>query len=135
MTNGTFQTDSEIPFINQVTTIKIDEHGNYIQYLMDEEYPVILSTQSNPGNQLLFGAGAQFIPAADLEKVIYPNGAFKLDKLKKPMLLGYIVGGIESTLPNTNSQSDSAASPYIFTITLEPRSESYYSESGCDCCD
>lgn len=118
--NGTFQTDSEIPFINQITTIKIDKHGQYTQYIMDEEYPVILSTQSNPGNQLLFGTSAEFIPSADLDELQYDNGVFKLDKLRKPILLGYIVGGIQSTLPNTNSTSDSAASPYIFTVTLEP---------------
>ena len=36
------------------------------------------------------------------------------------VVVGYIVGGIQSTLPNTNVESDSAASPYIFTVTLVP---------------
>ncbi len=124
--NGIFQTDSEIPFINQITTVRIDKKGFYTQYLMDEEYPVILSTQSNPGNPLLFGASALFIPAAGLEKLQYENGVFKLDKLKKPLILGYIVGGIQSTLPNTNTMSDSAASPYIFTVTIEPISKCHH---------
>lgn len=114
--DGNFQTDEEIPFINQITTIKINKHGHYKQYIMAEEYPVILSTQSNPGNRLLFGAATQFITLDDLP--MYQNGVLKLDKIKKPTLVGYIVGGIQSTLPNTNTQSDSAASPYIFKVTL-----------------
>lgn len=117
--NGVFQTDEEIPFINQVTTIKIDKENVYTQYLMDEEYPPLFSTESNPGNQLLFGAGAQFISAQRLPS--YSNGVLKLDSIKEPILVGYIVGGIQSTLPNTSSPTDSAASPYIFKVTLIPR--------------
>jgi hypothetical protein len=116
--NGQFKTDSEFPFINQVTTIKLDSCGCYSQYLMDATYPLILSTQANPGNLLLFGAGAQFIPAANTPR--YDNDVVKLDKIHKPRLIGYIVGGIQSTLPNTNTQSDSSASPYIFKVTLIP---------------
>ena len=64
--NGVFQTDGELPFINQVTTIRIDPQGVYTQYLMDAEYPLIRSTGSNPGNPLLFGAGAAFFPSTPL---------------------------------------------------------------------
>lgn len=114
--NG-LQQDLEFPFINQITTVKIDKEGTFTQYLMNEEYPVLYSTGSNPGNQLLFGAGAFFIPE-DHAKT-YDNGVFKFDKLKDPTVLGYIVGGIMSTLPNTSSPSDSAASPYIFRVILK----------------
>jgi len=116
---GVFQTDPELPFINQVTTIKRDRHGSFSQYLMDAEYPVILSTGSNPGNPLLFGTSATFIPVNGLPT--YDNGVIKLDALGiDPLVVGFIVGGIQSTLPNTNTESDSAASPYIFTVTLVP---------------
>lgn len=117
--SGTFQTDNEIPFTNQITTVKRDSAGNYTQYLMAEEYPVILSTGSNPGNTLLFGAGAFFVNAADMPQ--YRNQVINFDKLHSPVVLGYIVGGIMSTLPNTNDRTDSTASPYIFTVTLNPR--------------
>lgn len=117
--SGVFLTDAEIPFINQVTTVKIDSNKNCTQYLMDAEYPVILSTGSNPGNPLLFGAGASFFQSNGLSK--YRNGVIKLDKLKSKTLIGYIVGGIASTLPNTNTQSDSTASPYIFKVYLTPQ--------------
>jgi hypothetical protein len=116
-TNNVFQTDNEIPFINQVTAVKIDKTGSFTQYLMGSQYPVILSTEANPGNQLLFGAGAYFI-ANNISQ--YANGVINLDNIRQPTVLGYIVGGIQSTLANTNTQSDSAASPYVFKVTLVP---------------
>jgi hypothetical protein len=116
-TGSTFQTDSEIPFINQVTTIQMDKNGRFTQYLMNNTYPTIISTQSNPGNTLLFGAGAYFMPNNILK---YPNGVINLDNIRRPTVIGYIVGGIQSTLPNTNSETDSAASPYVFKVTLIP---------------
>jgi hypothetical protein len=118
---GVFKTDDRIPFTNQMTAIKIDRQANYTQYLLDVEYPVILSTQSHPGNRLLFGANALFIPSQRVEKIKYANDVLMLDKIKKPTLVGYIVGGIQSTLPNTNTESDSAASPYIFQVIIEPK--------------
>ena len=115
--NGVFTTDSEIPFINQITTVKIDKKNKYQQYIMEAEYPVIISTESNPGNPLLFGASAEFIPAVDMP--LFKNGVINLDKLReKPVVVGYIVGGIQSTVPNTSTISDSAASPYIFKVVL-----------------
>lgn len=115
--NGVFQTDGEIPFINQVTTIKMDKNGNFTQYLMSGQYPEIVSTQSNPGNTLLFGAGAYFMTNTILQ---YPNGVINLDSIRQPTVIGYIAGGIESTLPNTNVITDSSASPYVFKVTLVP---------------
>lgn len=117
---GVFATDDEIPFINQVTTIKIDKDDRYAQYLMNGEYPFIASTGSNPGNELLFGAEAQFFPAENLHT--FYNGVIQLDALPStPTLLGYIAGGIMSTLPNTNVSSDSTSSPYVFMVTLIPK--------------
>lgn len=117
---GVFLTDSEIPFINQVTTVKIDKHYNFSQYLMNGEYPFIASTGSNPGNQLLFGAEALFFPKDGIP--LFSNGVIHLDALpKKPVVIGYIAGGIMSTLPNTNFITDSTSSPYVFTVTLIPR--------------
>jgi len=114
---GVFQTDNEIPFINQVTTVKIDQNGSFTQYLMDNEYPVILSTGVNPGNQLLFGAGAYFIPANIRQ---YSNSVISLDSLRGATVIGYIVGGIQSTVPDTSVDADSSASAYVFKVTLTP---------------
>lgn len=114
---GTFNTDAEIPFINQVTTVQMDQNGSFRQYLMNAEYPVILSTGTNPGNQLLFGAGATFVP----ENIpVFPNGMINLDNIRRPTVIGHIVGGIQSTLANTNTMADSSASPYVFRVILVP---------------
>jgi hypothetical protein len=119
--NGVFQTDQELPFINQVTTIRIDPQGRFTQYLMDAQYPVIPSTGSNPGNPLLFGAGAPFLPSSPFLPA-YDNGVLHLERLgTAPVVVGYIVGGIQSTVPNTTQRSDSAASPHIFKVTLIPK--------------
>ncbi len=117
--NGSFSFDTEIPFTNNVTDIVIDKNKNMRQYLMGSEYPVILSNFTNPGNTLLFGAGACFIPTNNLP--VFPESVFSLDDLKGKTLLGYIVGGIMSTLPNTSDRSDSAASPYIFKVYATPQ--------------
>ena len=115
-----FQTDEEIPFINQITTIQYDQKAHFTQYLMDATYPLILSSASNPGNVLLFGAGAAFIPLDHLSS--YDNGVIKYDHLHKgKSLVGYIVGGIQSTVPNTSSNSDSAASPYVFKVFVQKK--------------
>lgn len=117
---GAFLTDPEIPFINQVTTIKIDKHDRYTQYLMNGEYPFLVSTGSNPGNQLLFGAEAQFLPNEDI--ALFRNGVIQLDSLPDgPVVLGHILGGIMSTVPNTSTAADSTASPYVFTVRLVPK--------------
>lgn len=118
---GVFTTDSEIPFINQMTTVKIDRNNSCTQYLMSGEYPFIASTGTNPGNQLLFGAEAMFFPVDGIP--LFSNGVIQLDALpREPVVVGYIVGGIMSTLPNTNTRLDSTSSPYVFTVTLLPGS-------------
>jgi hypothetical protein len=117
-TNGVFQTDSEIPFINQVTTVAMDNTGTFRQYLMNAQYPTILSTGANAGNPLLFGTGAYFIENNTVQK--YPNSVINLDNIRQSTVIGYVVGGIASTLANTNTQADSIASPYIFKVTLVP---------------
>ncbi len=118
--NGVFATDPELPFINQVTTVRLNKQGLYEQFIMDAEYPVIASTGSNPGNTLLFGAAASFFPKGNLS--VYRNGVIKFDRLpQRRKLVGYIVGGIMSTLPNTMTRSDSTASPYVFKVYIEPK--------------
>lgn len=116
--NGQFLTSTEFPFTNQITTVRRSSSGEYQQILLPLEYPVIVSTQSNPGNRLLFGAGAQFIMQPNIPS--FSNDVINLAKIKKPTVIGYIVGGIQSTLPNTNTRTDSAASPYVFRVTLHP---------------
>ena len=84
---------------------------------MDNEYPVILSTTQNVGNFLLFGTSASFIPLKH-----YKDDVIDYDILrssKKKQLIGYIIGGIASTLPNTNQSSDSWASTLVFNVYVK----------------
>jgi len=116
--NGVFQTDAHIPFTNEVTTIKIDKDHNFTQYIMANQYPTIPAQFSHPGNPLLFGSDAAFVLKRDLP--LYVNDVIALDQLKhKSHVLGYIIGGIESTSANTLTPAESAASPYIFKVKLD----------------
>lgn len=117
--DGRFLTSNFFPFINQVTAIKLDQDNLYTQYLLNSTYPTILSQQSNAGNPLLFGASAQLIPANSKDQQANGTICFLDEKSKKSHLIGYIVGGIASTLPNTSAASDSFASPYIFEVRVK----------------
>lgn len=114
-----FMTDPEIPFINQTTTIRIDASGNYTQHLMRYGgFPCIRSKKINRGNTLLFGSEAEVI--LNHKTPMYENEVLKLDEIKKPTTIGYVLGGIASTLPNTETQADSFPSRYLFKVIVEP---------------
>lgn len=121
---GSFFPDSELGFTNDITTIRIDSSGRYHQYFMSASYPVITPTfGTTPGPELLFGAGAAFFPVDKLPH--YPNQVIAFDQLgSSPILLGYIVGGIQSSMAETESEFgnvDTHASNYIFKVTLIPK--------------
>ena len=113
--NETFITDGQFPFINQVTSVVIDASGNYTQYLMDEEFPVITD---GTGNRLRFGANAEFLPAQGI--ATYANGVQKLDTINSPTVIGYILGGIVADAGNSGN---TAASGRIFQVVLKPASD------------
>lgn len=115
-----FNIDDRIPFISETTTVRIDKDGNYTQYFMKNGgFPLILSQTVNAGNPVLFGSECEVFLLDCVPK--YSNDVLKLDHIKKPTKVGYVVGGIVSTLPNTNSQADSFPSPCIFEVIVEPR--------------
>ncbi len=114
-----FKTDNEIPFISQTTTIQIDPSGNYTQHLMRHGgFPDIRSHKVNPGKRLLFGSEAEVFLHHKIPK--YDNEVLKLDKIKQSTVIGYVLGGIASTMPNTDTQADSFPSRYIFKVVVEP---------------
>lgn len=121
-----------LPFTNDITTIKINKHGLYQQYLMSSKFPTIpvpkpasLFCSSDPfppdaPRIYYFGAEAAFIPNQKL--AAYPNGVIAFDNLKHHRtFLGYIVGGIASTILDTNCVTDTIASPYIFKVYISPK--------------
>ena len=118
---GSFALDPELPYVNDVTTLRIDSSGNYQQYFMSGTFPQVTpSFGTAPGPDLLFGSLSSFFPADGLP--LFANGVIDLDQIQLPLLLGYIVGGIESSMAETDSEIgnvDTHASSYIFTVTLE----------------
>ncbi len=112
---GVFQLDNFIGYINQVTTIQIDKHDNYQQFIMPDQYPFI---PSMGGDFFRFGTSAKFFPAKKVP--LFDNKVIQLDELpSKPMLLGYIIGGIQA--PEQNTISGTIASTYIFRVIYEPQ--------------
>ncbi len=136
---GSLCPDSGLGFTNDVTTIRIDSSGNYQQYLMSATFPAITPTFGtcpatvfpitcanvvlNASPVLLFGASAFFLSVPGLP--YYPNSVIALDKLgSSPVLLGYIVGGIESSAVETCSEIgnvDTHPCSKIFSVTLVPK--------------
>ena len=121
---GTFIEDPNLGFTSDITTIRIDSSGNYQQYFMSAAFPAITPTFGTmPGPEVLFGAASFFLPVGSLPQ--FPNGVFSLDELgSEPVLLGYIVGGIQSSAAETDSEIgnvDTHASNYVFTVTLIPQ--------------
>lgn len=105
--------DDQLPFINQVTSIVIDDEENYTQHLLPTEFPEILDEES--GKRLLFGTNAEFMLADGID--VYDNGVIKIDEINEPTVLGFIVGGIAADQPNNGN---SAASGQIFQVRYTP---------------
>lgn len=121
-----------LPFTNDITTIKINKQGIYKQYLMSSKFPTIpvpnpasLFCSSDPfppdsPRIYYFGAEAVFIRNQNLPA--FANGVIAFDKLRHHRtFLGYIVGGIASTILDTNCVTDTIASPYIFKVYISPK--------------
>lgn len=119
--NNNFILDSNFPFTSQVTTIKIDRDKKFTQHIMENQYPDIPCPQNDINKPLLFGAGAFFVLNDELPA--YRNDVLALDKfVDEPTVIGYVVGGIQSCVLDTQDPAyETAASPYIFKVTLAPR--------------
>jgi hypothetical protein len=111
------ETDHDLPFINDITSVVIDAAGNYTQHWLGE-FPVVNDPE---GNRLRFGSSAEFFLAGGIET--FQNGVIKLDRLARPTTLGYIFGGITANRPHTRSgdpPATSAASNLIFAVVYTP---------------
>jgi len=113
--NSTFVTDENLPFIDQSTAIVLTPDGNYTQYLLNSaSFPDI----GGPDGPLLFGAGAQFVPASGLPMI---DGLIDMDSLNGTILLGYVYGGIEADQgDNGNSTASSGIFDVYYTAVPEP---------------
>lgn len=108
--SGVVKTDNDVPFVKHISVVERNTNG-IKEYLLPEQ----LSGY--------FGAAAEFIPAD--ETLFSNNGIFQLEKTgTKPLLAGYIIGGIDSRAPNifwSNEAEPSRASPVIWKVYLSKR--------------
>jgi hypothetical protein len=113
---GLIETDDNLPFVNDISSIVIDANGDYSQHRIGE-YPVL---NDMDGNRLRFGANAEFFLADGVET--YANGVLKLDSITDTTTLGYVFGGIVTNGPHTRGTppAASAGSNQIFKVVLTP---------------
>lgn len=100
--------NNDVPFVKTITRVTRNSSGHMTENKLPIEMPGFL------------GAGAEFIPAEDLPR--YANEVIKLDSLRPDTtLLGYIYGGINSSIPNVfwiNDGTQSVTSCTIFKVYI-----------------
>ena len=119
--SGALAYQAEYPFTNQITAVTRDLAGGYSQQYVGEYpfTPIVSGTRTFS----LYGAEAKFFPSPGLPaNAMFENGVFKIDELLAlgSGTIGYIFGGIVSSVPNTTSRFDSTASPEIFSVIITP---------------
>ncbi|WP_145951954.1 hypothetical protein [Paludisphaera borealis] len=104
---GKLTSDPELPFVDDVTSLVKSADGSFQEFIMPSQLPGLL------------GAEAAYFQSPGLPT--YSNGVIKLDQLSGPTTLGYIYGGIVSSVPNTTTPAgQTTASNRVFKVTLTP---------------
>ncbi len=107
-----------LPFINTVSTMRIDKSGGQ-QYLHNGQYFPPTDSQPVCGTDKVkapyLGSDTIFV-ATDSD--FYQYGSVMLDRLTEPTVVGYLVGGIAATAPYPGKKT--CASPTYFEVTLHP---------------
>ena len=105
---GVLKDDPDVPFVKTISLVTRKADGSMTEMKLGE-MPSLL------------GAGATFLPAANLSMTA--DGIANLDALpNENTLIGYVVGGIESTLPNILFIDDgtlSSASGKVYKVFLD----------------
>ncbi|MBP6639694.1 MAG: hypothetical protein KA293_05310, partial [Bacteroidia bacterium] len=105
---GVLTHNRDVPFVKTIARVTRTADGKMAEFKLPVEMPDYL------------GASSEFIPAPDLPK--YENGVLKLDEMTgKSVLLGYIVGGIDSQDDNifwVNEGEHSKATSQVWKVYL-----------------
>ena len=112
--NGQLTEDTRLPWIDDVTTLVRASAGSFREYIMS---PIPAVTPGSTGN---YGANAAFFLNQALPT--FANRVLKLNSLRGPTVVGYMFGGVYSTVSNTSGNTFRAtgASNQVFQITLTP---------------
>ncbi len=89
---GILIADNQVPFVRTIARVTRDSNGNMSEYKLATEMPALL------------GAGSEFFLNPELPH--YSNDVVKLDSINEDtVLLGYVLGGIQSPQPNVFNSS------------------------------
>lgn len=107
-----------LPFINSISTLRIGGPGNADFLHTAERFP---PKRGEPrcGAQVkapYLGTNSWFVMADGLP---LDNGVILLDRIKERTVIGYIFGGIASTLPYPGKAT--CASNRVYAVTLDPK--------------
>lgn len=108
-TQGNLIEDVNVPFVKTISRVSRYANGSMNEFKLSQEMPY------------LTGSGGEFIPARGIPR--YENDIIRLNDLPNGQnLLGYIIGGIESSAANiffSNTGNESEASNRIFKVFLD----------------
>jgi len=112
--NGQLTEDTELPWVDDVTSLVRTRNGSFQEYIMP---PIPAVTPGSTGN---YGANAAFFINQALPAT--SQGVVRLNRLRGPTVVGYMFAGIYSTVSNTSSNTFRAtgASNQVFQITMTP---------------
>lgn len=112
--NGQLTENTGLPWVADVTSLVQKPDGSFQEYIMP---PIPAVTPEGTG---YYGANSGFFGNQALP--VYSNGVIRLDRLNGPTVLGYMFGGIYSTVSetSTNTFAVTGASNQVFQITLTP---------------
>lgn len=112
-----------LPFINSISTLRIGGPGNAEFLHVAERFPPVqgepvcgISSDGKKAKAPYLGTNSWFVMADGLP---LDNGVILLDRLKTRTVIGYIFGGIASTLPYPGEAT--CASNQVYTVTLDPK--------------
>jgi len=113
-----------LPFINTVATLKVGTQGG-TQFLHEGERfpPVGAEPVCGSVTTQYLGTNGFFIAAAGIP---HRHGVILLDELRKPQLVGYLVGGIAATGPYSprvasSPSAFSCTSSLLYRVILDPQ--------------
>lgn len=112
--NGQLTENTSLPWVDNVTSLVRTPDGSFQEYSMP---PIPAVTPDGTG---YYGAYSGFF--ANQALPTYLNGVIPLNRLSGPTVLGYMYGGIYSTVSETSSNTfaSTGASNQVFQITLTP---------------
>lgn len=107
---GILVQDDAVPFVRSIARVSRSADGQMGEYLLPVQMPALL------------GAGSELIPSPGVPR--YSNGVVRFDDLQQDsVLVGHILGGIESSEPNiffVNTGGESWASKAVFEVWVHP---------------